>query len=193
LPLDADRVGSRCPFCRLPLYRSADRFPEAVEPGEAACIVHTDSASIGTCQRCGNFLCDTCRTRWGDKVLCLACVERALQSGDVVPGRQRAHNRQAAFGLAGGISAWLMTAALVGLIVVAQKGGGSPASFLALVPIILIMMAASVTTALGGLGLSASALRTRGDSMILATLGLLLSGLHFGATVGLMLFGIWLN
>jgi hypothetical protein len=57
----------------------------------------------------------------------------------------------------------------------------------------LVLAPSTVAVAFLGLGFSAAALRMRGESMILATLGLLLSGLHIGAIVGLVLFAIWLH
>ena len=42
-----------------------------------------------------------------------------------------------------------------------------------------------------GLGLGAAALYGRGHHMILATIGLILSGLHAGAFIGLMSFALW--
>jgi hypothetical protein len=192
LPEDRDGVGARCPHCRSPLYQPPERIPYEAAEGEPACTVHPGNASVGTCGRCGNFLCDTCRTRWGDLVLCAACVDRALRAGDTLPGRQRQHYRHALFGLMGGVTAWVVTGGLIGLGFLLHETGG-PEATVFLVPLVLLMMGAAVLVALGGLSFSAAALRTGGDSMILATLGLLLSGIHFGAMIGAMLFGIWLH
>jgi hypothetical protein len=151
--------------------------------------------SVGTCGRCGNFLCDTCRTRWDKAVLCPACVDRALQGKDGDPGQQRSHARQARLGLAAGIAAWVLTALIVGMGFLSQAVGKGSDGMVAAgaVLLVLFVLPSAVIVALVGLGQSAAALRTRGDSMILATLGLLLSGLHIGAMVGIMLFGIWLH
>ena len=83
LPGDRNRVGARCPHCRSPLYQPPGRFPREAADGEAACVVHPGNVSVGACGRCGNFLCDTCRTRWDDLVLCAACVDRAVRAGDI--------------------------------------------------------------------------------------------------------------
>ncbi len=196
LPEDRDRAGARCPHCREPLYQRPGRVPREVRPGEAACTVHPGSVSVGTCGRCGNFLCETCRTRWADHVLCTACVERALRGGGAGPGGDRSHFRRAAFGLAGGIGGWVLTGLAAGgaaAVAAANKGepAGDAASFFLGLLVLTLITAAGVLS-LVGLGQSAAALRTRGDNMILATLGLLLSGTHVGALVGLFLFEIWL-
>jgi hypothetical protein len=195
LPEDSDRAGARCPHCREPLYQPPGRFPRDARDGEAACSVHPGSESIGTCSRCGNFMCVTCRTRRGDRVLCVACIDRSFRAGDQVPGQMRVHSRQAAFGLSGGVAAWMLTAALVGISFLIRARGGAPGEVASVVMglLLLVLAPATVGVAFFGLGFSAAALRMRGDSMILATLGLLLSGLHIGALVGLLLFTIWLH
>jgi hypothetical protein len=98
-------------------------------------------------------------------------------------------------GLIAGVSAWILTGAIgVALYLGREEGratGGAAAAIIGL--LVLVLMPATVAVAVGGLGNSAAALRTRGDSMILATLGFLLSGLHVGALVGLIFFTIWLH
>ena len=42
-----------------------------------------------------------------------------------------------------------------------------------------------------GVGLGASALRARGNHLIIATIGLFLSGLHVGVVIGLFGFSVW--
>lgn len=197
LPEDRDRVGSRCPHCRCPLYIPPDRVPREVRPDEAACSVHPGSVATGTCGRCGNFVCETCRTRWNDAVVCTACLERALRAGGADSARKAGHSRRATLGLSGGLAAWLLTG---GVFLVAYLVFNSMATpkdnQLATVLVglcILFLFPAAVIIALVGLGQSAAALRTRGDSMIVATLGFLLCGLHVGAVVGIFLFEVWLR
>jgi hypothetical protein len=194
---DQNKVGARCPRCREPLYQRKGRFPRDAEEGEAECSVHPGSVSIGICARCGNFLCETCRTPWDDRIQCAGCVDRAIQSGDLASGAKRSHSRQAAFGLAGGILAWLLTAALgviAWLVVRGQGGGNTEAGVAALLGLLmLVVISLAVSVALLGIGFSTAALRVRGDSMIVATLGLLLNGLHIGALVGIFLFSIWVH
>jgi hypothetical protein len=195
LPQDRNRVGARCLHCRSPLYQSARRLPRDAQPGEPVCTTHPGSVSVGTCGRCGNFLCETCRTRWGDLVLCAACVDRALRAGDTVPGAQRIHTRQAAIGLSGGLAAWLLLGAIAALAFLLREKGAAANSpgLVGAALLILLVLPVTVIVALFGVGYSAAALRARGDSMILATLGLLLSGLYVGTLVGVVLFAAWLH
>jgi hypothetical protein len=130
-----------------------------------------------------------------NRILCTACVERMLQTGDDDPVQKRTFSRQAVFGLVGGIGTWVLTAAMIGSAVVSQTlhTPGSEAVVGLLMLLAVGLFGAAVVIAFVGLGLSAAALRMRGDSVILAMLGLLLNGLHIGAMVGLMLFSIWLH
>jgi hypothetical protein len=193
LPPDEERLGARCPHCRRPLYEPPGRLAKEAEPGDAVCAAHPGSAAVGTCGRCGDFLCATCRTRWGDSALCVACTERALRSASAGPAGEGKRDRRAAFGLAGGVGAWVLTGLVVGVALLAQLGRSEePNPLMALAGLLILFLGfSSVVLALAGLGLSAAALRVRGDNMILATLGLFLSGLHVGALVGLFLFEVW--
>src|SRR6516225_5045554 len=94
LPENRERVGARCPSCRDPLY----------EPP-------------GPCGRCGNYLCEVCRTRWRDQVLCPACVERALSSDEATPEQAKAAFRQALVALLLGSGSWVFALlAFVGFV-----------------------------------------------------------------------------
>jgi hypothetical protein len=75
-------------------------------------------------------------------------------------------------------------------LVVASSGGQAPVALGFLV--LLVMGAAALLGALG-VGQATAALRTRGGHMILATIGLVLSGLFVGTLIGLMGFAMWMS
>jgi hypothetical protein len=149
--------------------------------------------SVGTCARCGNYLCETCRTRWRGQVWCAACVNRALESAEGTPEEARAHLWQALVSLALGITAWVIGFGAFVLLAVAgemmaNSGGQPPVGLLLLAMFVLF---ADVLVAALGMGQAVAALRTRGNHMLLATLGLILSGLYVGAMLGMGTFGVW--
>jgi hypothetical protein len=192
LPVDRERVGARCPACRDPLYQPPDRVPRPAGAGEAACTAHPGSVSVGACARCGNFLCVVCRTRWRGRVVCAACVERALAAGAAEEGQGRDHARQAVLGLVLGVAAW----AVVALSVLGVKLAVADLDAVNQIAIGLLVFAAVAgggLAAVFGLGQAVAALRARGTHMILATLGLFLCGLYLGAAVGLTVFNLWLG
>jgi hypothetical protein len=184
---DREGIGARCPHCRLPLYERPELFKPRLESAEGRCTVHPNNPALGACQRCGNFQCDLCRTRWRGRWLCAACVDRALGSGEVRPEEQQAHLWEAILSLAMGITGWLILVFAIVLVAAAMAGNGNPV----VVGLVGLMLLASVIPTVIGTGLGAAALYTRGNHMILATIGLLVSGVHVGAFVGLFTFSIW--
>jgi hypothetical protein len=180
---DLDRYGARCPACREPLYDAPPRRRRDPEDGQ--CAVHADNPALGTCGRCGNYLCAVCRTRWRNRWLCAACVDLALERKDAVPTEASAHLRQALLALGLGVGSWLIFL-LAFVFVLAGIGSKN----LVLVGIGGLIVFVSPLPAIVGMGQGIAAIRTRGDHMILATLGLVLSGLDVGVFIGLFSFSI---
>jgi hypothetical protein len=128
-------------------------------------------------------MCGLCRTRWDNRTLCLACVERLMSGTERAPEDARAHRRLALAALLLGIVAWTLT-----LPVIVVRGVGSVREVLVG---LLILAMLSLIPALFGLGQAASAIRMRGDRMVLATFGLALAGSQVGTVTGLLLLVIW--
>jgi hypothetical protein len=189
LPSDRERLGARCPSCRDPLYDPPGRVSRPAREGEAACAVHPGNESIGTCARCGNYICAVCRSSWRDQVVCAACVDRALETREAAPEQVRAHARQALLSLVLGLVAWVVAGLSFLAVVLLAAAQGEVNAVLGFLLLAGFLCAAVV--ALFGVGQGSAALRTRGDRMILATFGLILSGLFVGVLVGLFSFSIW--
>lgn len=190
LPNRAERAGARCPWCREPLFEPPGAPARPAGPEDDRCAVHSENAAVGTCRRCGNYLCPVCRTHWRDQVLCIACVNRALETREQAPEEARAHRRQAILSLLFGLGAWgvlVFGVVLVGLgVELAGDGAGNVLALLG-----ALTMLASLLLSLQGVGQAAAAIRTRGRFLILATAGLLLSGLHVGLLIGLFCSSLW--
>src|SRR5438874_606425 len=93
-----ERLGARCPYCHDPLYEKPSVPERVIDPTDASengCAAHPHNLAVGICQRCGNYLCTICRTRWRGRSICTACVERALEARETPPEEARAHFRQA--------------------------------------------------------------------------------------------------
>jgi len=193
LPDDRERVGARCPNCRDPLYEPPGRVGRPAREGEGQCPVHPGVETVGTCRRCGNYLCEVCRTRWREHILCAACVDRAMNTKEAAPEFEKAHRRQAFWSLGLGIGVWGIT--IIGFLVMSviaageMAAGGGPPVFATLL-LFAILFAAGLM-AVFGIGSGAAALRPRGSQMILATIGMLLSCTYIGGLVGMFTFLIW--
>jgi hypothetical protein len=195
-------VTIECPYCNLPFRTYEDDesvyCPSCdqrvrIENGQAApvgsCSVHPEAAALGSCRRCGNFLCLTCRTRWYGRYYCVECVEfltaeKLAEMAANVRGHRWAAWLAVIFGLVGWLSAtpFLVLVLLASYIAQAFGAGRSGELF----PLASIAAQGAGLGALG-LGQAIAAIRTRGDHMILATVGLFISGLLVSVTLGILL------
>ena len=189
LPADRERLGARCPNCRDPLYEPPGRLGRPAREGEGSCAVHTGVETVGVCARCGNYLCEVCRTQWRGQIICGACVQRALETKEASPETARQSFVQAMWSVGLGVGAWVLT--VLGLciagVLFAAGGAGQIVGVLAL----FAGIAAAAVLAVFGVGNAAAVLRTRGGSMILAVVGLLLSCLDIGIFIGMFVMTIW--
>jgi hypothetical protein len=98
--------------------------------------------------------------------------------------------RQAVLGLVFGLAAWLI--AFFGILLIGvgvAEGGNNEVNPAMILGVFIILV--SPLPAIFGVGQAAAAIRARGNHMILATSGLLLSGLSAGLIVGLFGMALW--
>jgi hypothetical protein len=183
LPGHPERYGARCPACRAPLYEEEPSRRRG--SSDDRCAIHPENPALGTCARCGNYQCAVCRTHWRGRWLCAACVDRTLDRKETIPAEAVAHLRQALLALGLGILSWLIFVVAMVLVV-----AGLGSQNLLVAGLGGLTMFASPLPSIFGVGQGIAALRARGDHMILATLGLILSGLNVGAFIGLFSFSI---
>jgi hypothetical protein len=191
LDKDADALGARCPRCREPLHERAGGPRLLVDGGRdaerGACAAHPDNAAVGTCQRCGNFVCRVCRTPWEGRGLCLTCAGRILEEREKKPEDAQVTRRQAVMSLTFGLLAWGLV--LVGGLLGALGGLNRAAAALVILGTLLVLL--SLLPAVFGVGQAVAAIRARGDRLILATWGLVLCSVHLGVLTGLPLVLLW--
>jgi hypothetical protein len=142
--------------------------------------------SVGQCARCGEEVCEVCRTRWRSQILCAACVDQAMQTHEATPEQARAHRRQAERALLLGAGAWLPSATALGVL---HLAGSQPPVLLTFG--MLLVLAADVLVAALGVGQAVAALQTRGEKGRMAGLGLVLGGLYIGAMLGAGTMFFW--
>jgi hypothetical protein len=111
----------------------------------------------------------------------MACVERALDLKETRPEDSRGQRRQAIFAVLFGVSAWLLLV-LGALLFVGRHDAVILSGLITLL---------SLVPALFGVGQGAASIRVRGSSLVVATWGLVLSGVHLGTTLGLCLLLAW--
>ena len=51
-----EKIGARCPNCRMPLFEKDRQRPPVVDLGP--CATHKDNSAAAKCQRCGKMMWD---------------------------------------------------------------------------------------------------------------------------------------
>lgn len=186
---DRERVGARCPSCHDPIYEPPTRMARPARPDEAACATHPQWESVGTCARCGQHLCETCRTRWRGLVLCGACVSKALDSAEATPAQAQAGYRQALASVLFSGAAWAIAAAAGTILRLGPAAGADAAPVYALAG--LLLLAAAVLPAAVGVGQAMAALRGETEQVAMALTGLAAGGLYAAVVLGLGSLTLW--
>jgi hypothetical protein len=189
VPDDRERVGARCPNCHDPIYEPALRFSRRAREGEASCVAHPGMESVSVCARCNQHLCETCRTRWRNVIICAACVDRALASGEARPAQTTSVAQQTRAGAAFGTLAWLVGALAVAVMWYFTGGDSDVAAICTFVGVVLLTGAIPLATI--GAGQSVAALRAPGERSWLAGAGLVLGGGYVGVLLGLGTLALW--
>src|SRR5687768_6415881 len=175
-----EKIGARCPTCRMPLFEKDRHRPPVVDLGP--CAFHKNNSAVAKCQRCGKMMCALCRSRWDEEIVCTACLDQGLQKGETSPRVLQTQNRQATWSLLLAISGWsLMLLALWPLssLFRGQPDRG-PASFAA------FLFFTSFFFSLFALGQAADCIRMRGQRLSIATWSLALAGTHLGISLGVL-------
>ena len=180
-----EKIGARCPTCRLPLFEKDRQRAPVVDLGP--CAVHTDNVALAKCQRCGKMMCAFCRTRWEEEIVCAECIGQALRDGGVSPSQARTRKRQASFSVALALMGWSVL--LLALWPFAALFRGSPDRGPATLTLMLFF--GSFFFAVFALGQGIAAIRERSQRLAAATCGLTLAGLQLGICLGLMVINIW--
>jgi hypothetical protein len=190
------KLGARCPECHDPLYEAPGRVNVSVRAGDSACAVHSDRESLGPCDRCGNFYCIVCRTRWQGAIWCAECVSRLHDADSRTSAETRTHLHRVIWSLALGLVAWVLTLGsfvLIAVMVANTHGDPDPGVLVLVGMLVIFVLPGGVLTASVGTGMSLAALRTHGNHMILGAAGLIINGLYVGALIGIFALAFWLR
>ena len=183
-----EKVGARCPKCRMPLFEGASRRRRP-DKDLGPCALHPDNPAIAHCHRCNKAVCGTCRTRWHDEPCCPDCVGTSVGLDEPGPREGQRQRWHSMVSLGAAAFAWLLL--LVMLWPLSTFHDGTPPRFAVKVAGALFCL--SILPAILGLGQAIAALRLRGDSRRPATWGLACNGTHLGLLLGLLLFNLWHN
>ena len=188
IPDDRERAGARCPSCHEPLYEPSGRMARPPQDGEATCAVHAAMGTVGVCARCGNDLCETCRTRWRGQILCATCVDRALGTSAAHTTHARAGQRQSVRAIVTACLVWLIAA----VAVFAHTRFATPGDRSAIVVTfaVFLVLVADVGLAAFAIGQSIAALRVPEVGRAVPLVGLGVAGVYVAVMLGLGVLGL---
>ena len=180
-----EKIGARCPTCRLPLFEKERPRAPVVDLGP--CAWHANNSAVAKCQRCGKMMCAPCRTRWYEEIVCSSCLDQFLQKGPASPRLVQAQQRQAHLSLVFAFMAWAVLLLTAWPLAALFRGSPdrNPAT------LILMLFFGSFFFALYAVGQAAACLRMRSRGLTLAIWGLALAGAHLGLCLGLVVLNIW--
>ena len=180
-----EKIGARCPTCRMPLFEKDRQRPPVVDLGP--CALHKDNSAVAKCQRCGKMMCALCRSRWDEEIICTGCLDQALKKGEASPRRVHLETRQATWSLLLALCGWGFWLLTLWPLSFLFRGSPdrSPAVFAG------VLFFGSFFFALFAIGQAAACIRTRGQRLSMATWALSLAGVHLGLSLGVLFLNIW--
>jgi hypothetical protein len=184
-----EKIGARCPKCRMPLYEDPSKRRKTSDKNYGPCAQHPEAPSVAKCSRCGNLVCQSCRTRWQEEIVCPTCVDRSIADDEPSPQEAHLRSRQAWASVILAFVGWMLF-----LLTLAPFSAfhQSPVPKTMVFGVYFFFLI-SFVPALTGLGNALAALRLRGDYLALATCGLVCSGTHMGLALGIILINLWHN
>jgi hypothetical protein len=184
-----EKLGARCPKCRMPFYEDPAKRRKAAEKDYGPCPQHPESNTVAKCSRCDTPICATCRTRWHEEVVCPQCVDNSLADDEPSPQEAQMQTKQAWFGAIAAVFSWLLLLMTIAPLSIFHQGQvQSSIKF-----ITYLFYFGSILPAVFGLGFAFAAIRLRGSHAPLATCGLVGAGSHLGLTLGIIALGLWHN
>jgi hypothetical protein len=184
-----EKLGARCPKCRMPFYEDPAKRKKAAEKDYGPCPQHPESATVAKCSRCDSPVCSTCRTRWHEEIVCPQCVDNSLADDEPSPMEAQMQSKQAWFSFFFTVFSWMLLLLTLAPLAVFHSGSVQPTiRFLT-----YLLFFGSLLPAAFGLGFAFAAIRLRGSHVVLATCGLVGSGSLLGLTLAIVAFGIWHN
>ena len=181
-----EKIGSRCPDCKVPLFERLERPKREVESG--ACSVHADLPGVGICKRCKARFCGVCRTRWHEDNLCLECVEKSLAAGEEHPRELKNRRRLAVLG---STCAFIGAALWLTAMLVFYSTRLSPSATAAAWSVALMLI--GLVPATIAIGLTTTVVLARGPLFRLASSGIAVAATQIGLTLGLLVVNLLRN
>jgi hypothetical protein len=187
-----EKLGARCPKCRMALYEDPSKRRKNPEKAYGPCAQHPDTASIAKCSRCGSAICQACRTRWHEEPVCPRCVDQSIAEDEPSPLEAQLQTKQAWVGMVLALFGWMLLLLTLGPLATFHQAQREPIGP-SIVVLTWLCFLGSMVAAVFALGNAVAAIRLRGDHRKLATSGLICAGAHMGLVIGIIVLNLWPN
>ena len=184
-----EKIGARCPKCRMPFYEDPAKRRKNPEKDYGPCPQHPESSTVAKCSRCDSPVCQSCRTKWHDEVVCPQCADNSVADDEPSPQEGQMKTKQAWFSVIAAVSAWMLLLMALAPLSTFHQGIVKPT----IVFVTYSLFLGSLIPAIFGLGFAVSAIRLRGSNGVLATCGLVSAGSQLGLTLGVIALNLWHN
>jgi len=184
-----EKLGARCPKCRMPFYEDPAKRKKAAEKDYGPCPQHPESGTVAKCSRCDTPVCAACRTRWHEEVVCPQCVDNSLADDEPSPLEAQLQTKQAWFSVIAAVFALLLLLMTFAPLAVFHAGTVQPTIRF----VTYLFYFGSLLPAVFAVGFGFAAIRLRGSHGSLATFGLVSASAQLGVTMGIIALGMWHN
>lgn len=184
-----EKLGARCPKCKMPLYEDPAKRRKNPDKDYGQCEQHPEAPAVTKCSRCERPVCQVCRTRWHEEPVCPRCVDESIADDEPSPREAQLQTKQAWTSVILAAIGWMVL--LMTLAPYSSFSQGQVKSSIVFTTYFLFLM--SFVPALFGLGFALSSIRLRGDFGKLAAGGLIVAGSQLGLAIGLIVLNIWHN
>jgi hypothetical protein len=184
-----EKLGARCPKCKMPLYEDPSKRRKTPDKDYGRCDQHPDAQALAKCSRCDRPMCQTCRTRWHEEPVCPRCVDESIADDEPGPREAQLQTKHAWTSVILATVGWMVL--LMTLAPYSQFHAGQVRPIIIFITYFLFL--GSFVPAVFGVGCAVSAIRLRGDFGKLATCGLVGAGTQLGLAIGLIVINIWHN
>ena len=184
-----EKLGARCPKCKMPLYEDPTKRRNSPEKDFGPCLQHPETATVAKCSRCDQPVCQACRTRWHQEIVCPQCVDNSVADDEPSPQEAQMQTKQAWFSVIFAVSGWTVL-----LLTLAPYSSFQQLPVTSTIKILTyFLFLGSFVPAIFGLGYAVAAVRLRGDHIKLATCGLVSAGSQLGLAIGVIILNLWHN
>ena len=185
-----EKLGARCPKCRMPLYEDPAKRRRNPDKDHGPCAQHPELAGVARCSRCDRPVCHTCRTRWHEETVCPQCIENSIAADEPSPYEAQTQSRQAWVGIVLALSGWMLMLLTLGPIATFGQPGVVSRTLIFLTYLCFL---GSLVPGVFGLGHAIAAIRLRGDHGRLGVIGLVGAGSQLGLAIAVMVLNLWHN